>query len=776
MRIFLYAFAFLIFFSSKCFSANKSNILILDESISQIDIWPYISLYIDETAELGIREVKNLQFNHKKKDKPSYPISKYAYWLKFDVINRSNQKEDWLFEVDYPTLTDVQAFIFKDQLLVKKQLTGINHYSKADFKYRNPLFLSSLESNEIYTVFVRIDTNSSMQIPVYAFSFQGFFDQDLKERNLLMLMMGIIIFSIILNFTLFFVNREWMYIYLGMSLLFIELHLFFLTGFINEINHFISPDYVERIRNIGYTVSIALVFLFALIFLEVKKYSNFLYITFQYIIGIFIFYTIATASPFISFRFLNALSGIIYLIGICILITGSVYIMRQGHSTAKYFVIATSVFLVSGLVFNAYFSGLIQKSFMAQHSLIISCTIFSITLTAGLTENIASKKREKLRLENLSTQNELLEREIGTRSEIEEELRQHKENLQELVEIKSRALLDSEREYSYIVENLHDWIWQVDRNGNFTFNSPGVENVIGYTAEYLKGKSYKTLFTDKKVEKVKTLLEQDVPTITGLSDIELTCMTKEGTLAFLEVRCVLIMDSEDEVKGLRGIARNISEKVYMKRKILRAVIETEEKERNRFAIELHDGLGATLSGINMYLNTIISEELDEKVKNDLIIKSHDLVKQVAASVREIASDIRPYVLTEFGLVASIESLCERLSTTGEITIDLKTSKLEKKIDKDNELVLFRILSELLNNTIKHAKATKIDIDLFNVESKIFLIYQDNGIGFDYGLYSLNEEKGMGVQNIITRVSSIGGTYEISTKPGKGFKAFIEISI
>ncbi len=399
-----------------------------------------------------------------------------------------------------------------------------------------------------------------------------------------------------------------------------------------------------------------------------------------------------------------------------------------------------------------------------------------MALTIGLTEKVAFKKREKLRLNNLIVINDTLREENDKRKLIENELSLHRTNLKKLISIQAKKLLDSEKNYSHIIENLHDWIWHVDINGMFIHNSPGLENVLGYTPEELEGKPWTFLFSERKIRKMKELLNQDEVKTMSLSDLEFSCLTKDNNVAFLETRCVLVLDENGKADGIRGISRDISEKKLFERKILKAIIETEEKERNRFAIELHDGLGATLSGINMYLNTIISEELEETVKNDLILKSNELIKQVAASVREIASDIRPFVLNEFGLVASIESVCDRLSTTGDVVIDIKTNQLTTQPDQDTELVLFRIISELLNNTIKHAGAKQINIDLFNVENKLFLIYQDNGIGFDYDKYLKDEAKGMGVQNIITRLTSVNGNYTIETKPGKGFRVYVEIGL
>ena len=180
----------------------------------------------------------------------------------------------------------------------------------------------------------------------------------------------------------------------------------------------------------------------------------------------------------------------------------------------------------------------------------------------------------------------------------------------------------------------------------------------------------------------------------------------------------------------------------MERKIVKTIIETEEKERNRFAKDLHDGIGALLSGIKMYLNLIMSGKVDETQKENLFVQTKELIGQAVSNAREIANNIKPHVLSHFGLAVSIKSFCEKISHSGQINIIFDSEGFSLKLEDDIELIFFRIVNELINNTLKHAHAQNSHIKLYNDEDSLFLNYSDDGIGFDVQNELKNTDKGM----------------------------------
>ncbi len=211
------------------------------------------------------------------------------------------------------------------------------------------------------------------------------------------------------------------------------------------------------------------------------------------------------------------------------------------------------------------------------------------------------------------------------------------------------------------------------------------------------------------------------------------------------------------------------------RTIFSTITATEEKERTRMARELHDGLGALLSSINIYINLILSHSVeDEEIFNTLEL-TKSLVAEAIQNTKEIANNLHPVILTRFGLVATIKSFIESLQKTQLINIDFDYQNFKTIENKDFELTLYRIIHELINNTLKYAEAQNITIILETRLSSINLFYADNGKGFD--LEKLPENKngsGMGLSNIFGRVKSLNGNCIFKTKPQEGLQVSVEI--
>ena len=135
----------------------------------------------------------------------------------------------------------------------------------------------------------------------------------------------------------------------------------------------------------------------------------------------------------------------------------------------------------------------------------------------------------------------------------------------------------------------------------------------------------------------------------------------------------------------------------------------------------------------------------------------------------------PRTIHKYGLVRAMESFCEKVNKANNVIIDFRVSNIER-IDQNLELILFRVISELINNTLKHAKAEKIEIRLEKTENKISLSFCDNGVGFDVDKIMNSEHLGMGLKNIVSRIKSINGSFKFESSPGKGFSIKVEIEL
>ncbi|PKQ61851.1 two-component sensor histidine kinase [Labilibaculum filiforme] len=214
------------------------------------------------------------------------------------------------------------------------------------------------------------------------------------------------------------------------------------------------------------------------------------------------------------------------------------------------------------------------------------------------------------------------------------------------------------------------------------------------------------------------------------------------------------------------------ERIENEAKVLSAVIKTEERERHRFAKELHDGLGPILSSIKMTnsaLNTAVENEKNKQIAS----KTDHAVNEAIITIKEISNKLSPHVLERYGLEKAIKTFIEGIHLNNQYQVRLDVRLNNKRFDFNVELILYRIIGELINNTIKHAEASHIDISLLHYPNKLELLYRDNGIGFAIETQLI---KGMGLENIRSRVKSLDGTIEMNHKNKQGFYLKVKIPI
>ena len=203
------------------------------------------------------------------------------------------------------------------------------------------------------------------------------------------------------------------------------------------------------------------------------------------------------------------------------------------------------------------------------------------------------------------------------------------------------------------------------------------------------------------------------------------------------------------------------------KRVLSAVIRTEEQERQRFAKELHDGLGPLLSVIKMLLSGFEeknSSEVNDKIKGNL----KQAVDEAITSVREISANISPHILNNFGLKDATESFIRKLRPAEGISINFKTNIDNRRFIYNVEVIMYRVICELINNTLRHANASKISIDLQLQGDVLYLEYEDNGMGFD--VKQAESDGGMGLSNMQYRLNSGNGDIKISSESGRGMIA------
>ncbi len=208
-----------------------------------------------------------------------------------------------------------------------------------------------------------------------------------------------------------------------------------------------------------------------------------------------------------------------------------------------------------------------------------------------------------------------------------------------------------------------------------------------------------------------------------------------------------------------------------------AMLEGQEKERLRLAEDLHDNLGSTIATLKMHFDTY--KNLTSKKETDQIKalnNTSNLLDETYQKVRYMAHTNQVSVMEQHGLITSLKLLTNKLSEAKQLNVEFNHYGFDKKIKSSLELNIFRIIQELITNIIKHAKATKITIDINMFEDILTIIIEDNGIGFKVDKVLNNKNKGMGLQNLKSRVEREKGTFSIESKEGKGTAIIIEIPL
>ena len=209
---------------------------------------------------------------------------------------------------------------------------------------------------------------------------------------------------------------------------------------------------------------------------------------------------------------------------------------------------------------------------------------------------------------------------------------------------------------------------------------------------------------------------------------------------------------------------DITEKKNLEKIVLSKIIETEENERRRFAGDLHDDLGPTLSAIKLQLNVVSRERTREK-QEELLHICDELLSESIEKMRALANNIMPNLIESYGLQTALQAFIDRFEKTSKIRFNFFSTLNESRLGPETELHLYRIITELVNNTVKHSGATEVFIDLDLSATELRLIYSDNGIGYSVEK-SPSMKSGIGLQNIRNRVTLIQGTIEFLKKKGK----------
>jgi PAS domain S-box-containing protein len=320
-----------------------------------------------------------------------------------------------------------------------------------------------------------------------------------------------------------------------------------------------------------------------------------------------------------------------------------------------------------------------------------------------------------------------------------------------------------------LFENIQDVFFIVSLSGTIEEVSPSVKNILGYESFELIHQDTRSFFSNPAdYENIKRELILTKSSIVPF----LVLKHKDLSDKYISIVCNIVNLDEINMKVI-GVINDISERIQIKMQAISKTIEAEENERRKIAEAIHDDVGPTLSVLKLYFDLINTNCEDSLQRKNLLLKVNDLIDDTIQKIRAITTNLSPNTLDELGLKCAIELFTEKIAYASKIKFNIEIP--DCKLKKASKIFLYRAIIELINNSLKHAKADLINIQVALAENEISLFYSDNGSGFLFEAKPIPIEiKGHGLLSIISRVSLMSGTYKIKTSPGNGFQISINI--
>ncbi len=230
--------------------------------------------------------------------------------------------------------------------------------------------------------------------------------------------------------------------------------------------------------------------------------------------------------------------------------------------------------------------------------------------------------------------------------------------------------------------------------------------------------------------------------------------------------------------GFICIINDVTRLKEMETGSIQSIIAGQENERRRIGREIHDGIGPLLSYSKLELDAFLDEyvEQNKDIPDEKLMNIRSTLDTITNDLRNLSHHLVPRLLEEFGLFSAFNSLTTRLNNSMKSKVEFYCNfNSQTRFDKDLELNLYRCGQELVNNTVKHAKASEILVQVIKHEHSIVLMVEDDGVGFEQNAKNM-DNYGIGLTNIQTRVRTLNGEFIIESLENRGTTASIEIPL
>jgi PAS domain S-box-containing protein len=329
-------------------------------------------------------------------------------------------------------------------------------------------------------------------------------------------------------------------------------------------------------------------------------------------------------------------------------------------------------------------------------------------------------------------------------------------------ELELRKSAEEHARLAAIVESSNDAIIGETLEGIITSWNKSAERIYGYSAQEALGRPVHMLVPPERVEELAQILAQ-LKQGGVISHLETTRLRKGGHPIHVSLVVSPIRDLQGSIIGASAIARDITERKQLEKEVL----QISEREQQRIAQDLHDGLGQLLSG-TVHLTSVLQLELAEQALPEAAeaLRITELLNQATAEARSLARGLYPVRAESNGLMVALEELAARTRELFHVSCALRCRK--PVLIHDNALAthLYRIAQEAITNSLKHGKARHLQIVLTGTAQRYALVVRDDGHGF---VPEAREGRGLGIRIMQYRASMMGGCLTIQKESRRGVR-------
>jgi PAS domain S-box-containing protein len=322
--------------------------------------------------------------------------------------------------------------------------------------------------------------------------------------------------------------------------------------------------------------------------------------------------------------------------------------------------------------------------------------------------------------------------------------------------------------YRDLVEDLPAVVYELDQDDRFTFVSRAVEQVLGYRPDQMLGKRHRDFVLDldqAKYDESKAGLAPGQ----SMSILALRHRASQGDHRWLSVHSRGVFDKQGRFLGRRGVAYDVTSLILAERRIHELsgqLINAQEEERRRLALDLHDETGQVLSALKIGLQAFHRTHPGDFDELSRLIQ---LTQKAMDRTRALAYNLRPAILDSFGLVAALEDLCDSLTDSGMLKVDYSLDEVdESRFFPQVKTTLFRFVQEALTNVAKHSGSERAEVRFAGSGRRVVVEVRDFGRGFDASaaLDPAAAAKRLGLLGMRERLDLVGGRLSIESAPGE----------